>query len=133
MTHFVVLRESKGDSAMLAMLCFLAATEKLTAILNTIVVERDWVAIVAGDDETRLRTLNSQMRRIDLFCKLVGPLAISFIDVASSQTAILATGTMTLLSMPVEYFAINRVFFSVPALQTTVHAEAQRSTSPTTM
>ena len=61
--------------------------------------------------------MNSQMRRIDLFCKLVAPLAISLIDSFSPEAAILATGGVTMLSVSVEYFAIARVYTAVPLLR----------------
>lgn len=61
--------------------------------------------------------MNAQMRRIDLFCKLLGPLAIAFVDGASPRIAILSTGTMTAVSVLVEYFTIARVYHKIPALQ----------------
>jgi iron-regulated transporter 1 len=36
-------------------LSFLACVEKLSSVLNTIAVERDWVVIVAEGHEKRLR------------------------------------------------------------------------------
>ena len=57
------------------------------------------------------------MRRIDLFCKLVAPLAVSLMDTASSTVAILAVGGITVISVPVEYLAIAAVYKAVPALQ----------------
>jgi solute carrier family 40 (iron-regulated transporter), member 1 len=62
--------------------------------------------------------MNSQMRRIDLFCKLVAPLFISLVDSWSSKIAILVTGAMTSVSVLVEYLAIARVHTAVPTLQT---------------
>ena len=56
------------------------------------------------------------MRRIDLLCKLMGPLMIALVDSASSRIAILATGAMTTISVLVEYFTIVRVYDFVPAL-----------------
>lgn len=61
--------------------------------------------------------LNSQMRRIDLFCKLIGPLAIAFVDGASSKVAIAVTGAMTVISVFLEYFSIARVYNTVPGLR----------------
>lgn len=57
------------------------------------------------------------MRRIDLFCKLFGPLVIALIDSASPRIAIIVTGAMTGLSVLVEYFTIARVYKRIPALQ----------------
>lgn len=72
--------------------------------------------------------MNSQMRRIDLFCKLVAPLFISLIDSSSSKVAIMVTGTMTVISILVEYFAIAQVHAAVPMLQAPKPARRPRRT-----
>jgi len=67
----------------------LACIEKLCSVMNLVSVERDWVVVISQDDDTARRILNARMRRIDLFCKLFGPLAISLIDGASTIVAML--------------------------------------------
>lgn len=57
------------------------------------------------------------MRRIDLICKLLGPLFISIIDSISTEVAIIINFTMNTASIAVEYYAIARVFHEVPELQ----------------
>jgi iron-regulated transporter 1 len=57
------------------------------------------------------------MRRIDLFCKLIGPLAIASVDSISSSLAMIVTGSTTVISILVEYFTIARVYDAVPALR----------------
>lgn len=53
--------------------------------------------------------INAQMRRIDLTCKLMGPLFISLVDGLSTEVAILVNLGMNLASVVVEYFAIAKV------------------------
>jgi iron-regulated transporter 1 len=106
-----------GKTLALTLLSALACIEKLSAVLNTVSVERDWTVVIAGTDEARLATMNAQMRRIDLFCKLAGPLAISLVDAGSTQAAILATAAMSMTSVFIEYLAIARVYHAVPALR----------------
>lgn len=101
----------------LTFLSILACIEKLSSVLNTVSVERDWTVVVAAGDEARLATMNAQMRRIDLFCKLAGPLAVSLIDLISTPAAILATAAMSATSVFIEYVAIARVYHAVPALR----------------
>lgn len=58
------------------------------------------------------------MRRIDLACKLMGPLFIAFMDGVSTEVAILVNLGMNLASVTVEYFAIAQVrstFASCPS------------------
>ncbi|KKY21112.1 putative iron-regulated transporter [Diplodia seriata] len=86
--------------------------------MNLVAVERDWVIVIADGDEGALRVLNAQMRRIDLVCKLAGPFSIAMLDgAASTSLAILVNLGMNLFSIPVEYFAIARVYRTVPALR----------------
>lgn len=95
----------------------LACVEKLSATMNTISVERDWAVVIAGDDDGLLRRINSQMRRIDLFCKLVSPLLIALLDGFSSFIAIVATLAVNGTSVFAEYFLIARVYRKIPSLE----------------
>jgi iron-regulated transporter 1 len=101
----------------LALLSVLACIEKLCATANTVSIERDWVVVISNNDEAYLQAMNAQMRRIDLFCKLTGPLAIALIDGFSPRTAVVVTLGLNALSMTAEYGLIARVFRSVPGLQ----------------
>lgn len=118
-----------GEVVALLSLSSLACVEKLSAVLNTISVERDWVVVIAETDEARLTTINARMRRIDLFCKLVGPLSISLVESYSTESAIVATATMSGVSVLTEYFAIARVYHAMPALQSK-KADGQASKAP---
>jgi iron-regulated transporter 1 len=75
------------------------------------------VVVVAEKDPEALRIINAQMRRIDLLCKLLGPLFIALIDGYSSEVAIVVNFAMNAASVVVEYFAIARVYWEVPELQ----------------
>jgi solute carrier family 40 (iron-regulated transporter), member 1 len=57
--------------------------------------------------------MNAQMRRIDLVCKLMGPLIIALIDGISTEVAILVNLGMNVASIPIEYFAIARASFGL--------------------
>ncbi|KAK9480758.1 Ferroporti-1 [Lipomyces japonicus] len=97
-------------------LVLLACIEKLALIMNTVSVERDWVVVIAGSNSDDLRTLNSIMRRIDLFCKMGGPLAISFLIGFSIVGSIVTVLILNLVSVVIEYVSIARVYRLVPAL-----------------
>lgn len=72
--------------------------------------------VVAEKEPAVLRALNAQMRRIDLLCKLFGPLFIALMDGISTQTAIIVNLVMNSTSVWVEYVAIARVYRDVPEL-----------------
>lgn len=57
------------------------------------------------------------MRRIDLFCKLVAPVVISFVDSFSTRVAIWVVVGLNTASVLIEYLAIAQVYRSVPALK----------------
>jgi len=103
--------------ALFAALTLLSCVEKPCSVLNLVSIERDWVVVIAGGDEDNLRALNARMRRIDLVCKLAGPLFIALVDGASTNIAILLTLALNAVSLPMEYFAIARVYQQVPLLQ----------------
>lgn len=136
-----------GKYGLVAVLVAMACVEKLCAIMNLVAIEKDWVSIVAcivamrmrwvsvvtdeaqvvvvaKNDAQALRRMNAQMRRIDLVCKLLGPLCIALVDGWSTRIAIIATLAMNLVSVGLEYFAIAQVYDRVPALQ---QAKAIRS------
>ena len=120
-------RSIAGKTLALMLLSVLACIEKLSAVLNTVSVERDWTVVVAGTDAARLATMNAQMRRIDLCCKLAGPFAISLVDSGSTRAAMLATAAMSTTSVFIEYLAIARVYHAVPALRVTKSPSQSRS------
>jgi len=97
-------------------LIVLACIEKMCIIMNTIAVERDWVVVIADNNEGLLQEMNAQMRRIDLFCKLVSPLAIAILDGLSSKIAIISTLALNSTAVIAEYFLIAWVYRRTPAL-----------------
>ena len=50
------------------------------------------------------------MRRIDLFCKLAGPLAISLVDGISTTLAIWVTLGTQVAFVTIEYFTLAKVW-----------------------
>lgn len=120
--------------ALLGLLTVLACIEKLASIMNLISVERDWVVSIAQDNQEYLpgeraqstqtlalkltiAVMNSQMRRIDLICKLLGPFVIALIDGVSTEIAILVNLGVNLASIPLEYLFIAQIYRRVPQLQ----------------
>jgi solute carrier family 40 (iron-regulated transporter), member 1 len=65
------------------------------------------VSLIGG-----LTALNSRLRQIDLFCKLVGPLAVSALAGISTTIAIWVVFGLSLASVFLEYYAISQVSLS---------------------
>lgn len=57
------------------------------------------------------------MRRLDLVCKLIGPLFIALVDGYSTKLAITVNFAMNIASIAFEYFAIAQVYRRSPGLQ----------------
>ncbi|PVI00807.1 hypothetical protein DM02DRAFT_707097 [Periconia macrospinosa] len=127
---FWILHEQKDlgtklRTGLFALTIVLACVEKLCSIMNLVSVERDWVVVITQDNEVARRLLNARMRRIDLFCKLLGPLVISLVNGASTIVAIWVALGMNCSSVLVEYFTIATVFKKVPALRRTATRDAE--------
>ncbi|KAI8923645.1 Ferroporti-1 [Entophlyctis helioformis] len=94
-------------------------------------VERDWALVVARSVDEPLAVLNSQLRRIDLFCKTVASLAISGIAAASSvQIAMLVVAGQGLLTVGVEMALLSYLVRIVPAISVGRQASSPSSAAP---
>jgi len=108
----------------------LACVEKMAFIGNTVSVERDWVIVVADSISVARQDLNSSMRRIDLVCKLIAPLAVSLVDAYSTKVAICVILGQNMVSVVFEYFAIAQVFYAVPELAHRTASASQEGDGP---
>ncbi|KAJ4388226.1 hypothetical protein N0V93_008833 [Gnomoniopsis smithogilvyi] len=107
----------RKDDGIFAVIVLLAVVEKLCSTMNTISVERDWVVVITEGNEVARRKMNARMRRIDLFCKLMGPLTISLVAIASTEIAIYTTLGMNVASVLIEYVFIEQVYRRVRGLE----------------
>jgi iron-regulated transporter 1 len=82
-----------------------------------LLIRTSQVVVIAGKDPVLLRTMNSQMRRIDLICKILGPLFIALIDGVSTTASIVVIFVMNVSSLVIEYYAIALVYHDIPELQ----------------
>jgi len=60
--------------------------------------------------------MNATMRRIDLFCKLAGPLFVSLLTIRSSSFTALFLAGSNIISLPFEYYFILLVHKRFPDL-----------------
>lgn len=94
--------------------------EGLSASGNMLSMERDWVVTAAAPEgrEYDLTHLNSTMRRIDLSCKLLAPILISFlISALGIKIGVLVVGGMSAGSWFVEIWCARRAWKSNTRLQ----------------
>ena len=120
-TWFVILSFSYPAPKMVffAAALILGMVEKLSRGTNILSMERDWVPTLANtcvDAEHPapydLTHLNTTMRRIDMLCKLIAPLAVStFVStVESERIAVVVLAAISTLSLGPECWGVQKVW-----------------------
>ncbi|KAF7868664.1 hypothetical protein EAF04_005194 [Stromatinia cepivora] len=106
--------------AMFALILGFGILEGLSANGNMLSMERDWVVVAAAPDGRGydLTHLNSTMRRIDLSCRLLAPILISFlISALGIKIGVVLVGGMNAATWGVEMWCARRVWRSHVRLQ----------------
>ena len=82
-----------------------------------IVIERDWIVIVASGDQNKLASMNSVFRTIDLTALVISPAFAGIVfDFASEETAAAIIGTWNVVSVFVEYYLLVKIYREFPDL-----------------
>lgn len=83
-----------------------------------IVVEKDWIVVIAGDSDARLARLNSNFRTIDLSCQTFGPIICGFVfSFAHPMVAASVIGAWNLVSVVLEYMLLQAIYKDFPKLE----------------
>ncbi|TGO79228.1 hypothetical protein BELL_0039g00020 [Botrytis elliptica] len=115
----VTFRDTMKIAMFLPILGF-GILEGLSANGNMLSMERDWVVVAAAPEGNQydLTHLNSSMRRIDLSCKLLAPILISFlISRLGIKIGVIVVGVMSAASWGLETWSARRVWSSNTRLQ----------------
>ncbi|GJP37141.1 hypothetical protein CLOM_g21581 [Closterium sp. NIES-68] len=82
-----------------AVLVVAGAVERITGIASGVAFERDWVILLAGQDNAAaLANANAMLRRADLFCDVAGPLVFGWLLSAFSPIVCLHASLATMLA-----------------------------------
>ena len=98
---------------MFAAILALGMVEKSSRMANVLCMERDWVPTLANanDEGYSLTHMNTAMRRIDIACKILAPLAISEVVVLlSTMPAALAIAIVSSVTLVLETWSAMRVW-----------------------
>jgi hypothetical protein len=68
--------------------------------LTTMVLERDWVVVIAAHDDAWQRKITSNLKQIDLCCDLVAPSIVSLLNCVSSEAIVLVLGWVHQAPLP---------------------------------
>lgn len=102
-------------AAVLAIVIALVST--VASMGSKIVVERDWIVVIAGGDLDRLARMNSTFRVIDLVCLTATPaLAGLFLDYTSYAVTALAIGAWNIVSVVLELLLLISIYHQFPGL-----------------
>lgn len=88
----------------IGILMLFGVVERMCAVGNNLVVERDWVPTIASEvSKPPLHQLNATMRRIDLVSKILAPVVVSAIGIkTSSVVLVVVTAGINLATVGVE-------------------------------
>ncbi|KAJ3058961.1 hypothetical protein HDU98_004993 [Podochytrium sp. JEL0797] len=104
---------------------------RLASRATTIGVEKDWAVIICQWRNTPQTEMNAALRRVDLFCKLAAPLAVSLIAIPLSvPETMLVVSALALVSIPIELILIERVFWGCGALLSRTNQHESATVSP---
>jgi solute carrier family 40 (iron-regulated transporter), member 1 len=65
---------------------------RLSFIGNNIAIEKDWILVLSPNDDDKLIHLNTIMKRIDLFCKIMAPLSMFIFSIYGSIISVISLG-----------------------------------------
>ncbi|XP_069077662.1 ferroportin-like [Pleurodeles waltl] len=89
----------------------------LASTATSITIQRDWIIVVAGENENSLAEMNATMRRIDQVTNILSPLAVG--QIITFGSLVIGCGFIAgwnILSMGLEYFILWKVYQKTPAL-----------------
>jgi iron-regulated transporter 1 len=94
-----------------------ACVARWASAMNKISLHKDWLVVVAHGDSTVQSRLNASMRRVDLMCSVLAPLAIGLVSsLTSSAVACMAISVWSAASFVIEWYVNGWVYAHVPAL-----------------
>lgn len=96
-----------------------ACASSVGATGATISVEREWTKQLYTGDHQGLARMNAGMKRIDLICLILSPVALGLImSTAGSTVAILSMGFWNILFWPLECILLDKARNESPILRT---------------
>ncbi|KZO98874.1 polyketide synthase, partial [Calocera viscosa TUFC12733] len=112
-----------GVRALFVLVCLLGCVLRLATVGMNVAIERDWVTTISTGSPASLTRLNAFLRRIDLLCKLLAPLFVSFLTLKSYQVSIMVLMAVSFVTMFFEFIWIQLVHNEFPIL---VSEQAER-------
>lgn len=127
---------------LIALIIMCSVTERICAVGNQFVMERDWIPTIASEySKPPLHELNAIMRRIDLISKILAPVFASVIAIRTSSAVLAAvTAAMNVTTVGIELITartawkhcsvLERDRDSKPETPSTAEDQEGRETAP---
>ncbi|KAJ6632267.1 Ferroporti-1 [Mycena sp. CBHHK59/15] len=115
-------RFSSTSLMLFILLVLMGCMLQLSTICISIAVERDWATCISAGSSAKLGKLNTYLRQINLLCKLLAPLFVSFLTVTYDQgehnraDSIAILALISAVTMVFELYWIKIVYNRFPAL-----------------
>jgi len=95
----------------------LASVARLASSGTNIIIQKDWIVVIAEDDTDRLAKMNSILRTIELTTYMLAPAAAGqlFTFFGFGYTGIIIAG-WNIVSVCLEYFLLSLIYKKYPAL-----------------
>jgi iron-regulated transporter 1 len=114
--------QGAAKSVAFGLLMLLGILESLSRKANVISIERDWVPVLAPDtivDRYSLTRVNATMARIDVLCKMLAPVIVSWLfaiidSIKLDITLVIATN---MFSLGLEWMSATSLWTSLQALK----------------
>ncbi|OCT61384.1 solute carrier family 40 member 1 [Xenopus laevis] len=95
----------------------IASIANIGSTATGIIIERDWIVVVAGGDKCTLAGMNATIRRIDQVTNILAPMAVGQImTFASLETGCGFVSGWNLMSVCAEYVLLRKVYDMTPEL-----------------
>lgn len=100
-----------------SLVIFVATVANLASTGSRIVVEKDWIVVIADGDDDRLAKMNAAFRTLDLTCNIAAPSLAGFLFylIGNNSTAI-AVGCWNVVSLIAEYLLLASIYKKIPNL-----------------
>ena len=95
----------------------IAIVSTLASMGSKIVVEKDWIVVIAGGDSNRLAAMNSIFRTIDLVCLTLTPTLAGFLfSYTSYLICAVFIGVWNVISVFLEFLLLVSIYQEFPAI-----------------
>lgn len=119
-THFFLneaAAQNPQNLVTLVLIVLAGMVAKVTSSMNKISIHKDWSVVLAAGDSHSQTTLNTNLRRVDLSCAILAPLAVGVLSSALSPSfALKFICCWSFASLFVELWLSSAVYSAIPAL-----------------